>query len=146
MLLDLTEKSKYRGINKHIRYELMREELLFIMLKNSLKDWFCYLPRESISEGVFPGKQARSYGLDLIWTDLYVTNLLLIFKFFYDNYISRLTSCIKCSKSVRLRRKVFVCWECLFRYTLHVFVNLFQLLYQMHRYVSITFMYWKCGI
>lgn len=75
MFLEVTEKYKYRGICKQVRCEFIREELLFMMLNNFLKDWLCYLPRESGTDEIFLVNKHGAHGLDLIWALLYVINL-----------------------------------------------------------------------
>ena len=60
MLVELTFTSKNREIYRHI---VIREELLFKLLKNLLKDWFCYLRNESVSCRISPSELAQIKGL-----------------------------------------------------------------------------------
>ena len=51
MFVDLTENYLEKYINMYdVNY---LKELLLRMLRNSVKDWLCYLPNESVSSGYF---------------------------------------------------------------------------------------------
>ena len=61
--------------NNNFYDEVIRVELLFRMLRSTLKDWLCYLQTEIISHEIFPSGHARSYRVYLIQTSLYIINL-----------------------------------------------------------------------